>query len=183
MSLSETKIVSPMKRLGSSMEVGIRAITTPLGRMIVAASEEGVCRLEWSEEQENESMVGRHHVETTRGWVKAFFQKRKAPVPVLDIGSLTVFQRKILGALPEVAPFGEVISYGDLAIAAGYENSGRAVGSVMAGNPWALLVPCHRVVRRDGALGNYSGCNGPETKAWLLKHEGKKLELDLRLAR
>jgi len=171
------------KRLGSSMEVGIRAIATPLGRMIVAASEDGVCRLEWSEEPENKSVVGKHHVETARGWVNAFFQKRKAPVPVLDIGSLTAFQKKVLGALPEVAPFGEVISYGDLALAAGYENSSRAVGSVMASNPWALLVPCHRVVRRDGALGNYSGCNGPETKAWLLKHEGKKLELGLRLAR
>ena len=176
-------MVSLKKRLGSSMEVGIRAISTPLGRMIVAASEEGVCRLGWSEEPENESVVGKHHVETARGWVKAFFQKRKAPVPVLDIGSLTAFQKKVLGVLSEVAPFGEVISYGDLALAAGYENSSRAVGSVMAGNPWALLVPCHRVVLRDGALGNYSGCNGPETKAWLLKHEGKKLELGIRLAR
>jgi methylated-DNA-[protein]-cysteine S-methyltransferase len=172
-------MVSLKKRLGSSMEVGIRAISTPLGRMIVAASEEGVCRLEWSEEPENESVVGKHHVETARGWVKAFFQKRRAPVPVLDIGSLTAFQKKVLGVLPEIAPFGEVISYGDLALAAGYENSSRAVGSVMAGNPWALLVPCHRVVRRDGALGNYSGCNGPETKAWLLKHEGGKLELGI----
>jgi len=176
-------VASLRKRPGSSMEVGIRAISTPLGRMIVAASEEGVCRLEWSEEPENESAVGRHHMETARGWVRAFFQKREAPVPVLDIGSLTAFQRKVLETLPEVAPFGEVISYGDLALAAGYENSSRAVGSVMAGNPWTLLVPCHRVVRRDGALGNYSGCNGPETKAWLLKHEGRELELGLRLAR
>jgi len=72
------------------MEVGIRAITTPLGRMIVVASEEGVCRLEWSEESENESVVGRHHVETARGWVSAFFQKREAPVPVLDMGGYCV---------------------------------------------------------------------------------------------
>ena len=61
-------MASLKKKLGSSMEVGIRAITTPLGRMIVVASEEGVCRLEWSEESENESVVGRHHVETARGW-------------------------------------------------------------------------------------------------------------------
>ena len=165
------------------MEVGIRAIDTPLGRMVIAASDRGVVRLGWSEELENESVAGRQHVETAKKWVNAFFQRCDAPAPVLDRGSLTAFQRKVLGALPEVAPFGEVISYGDLALAAGYENSSRAVGSVMAGNPWALLVPCHRVVRRDGALGNYSGCNGPETKAWLLKHEGRELELGLRLAR
>ena len=63
------------------------------------------------------------------------------------------------------------ISYSDLALAVGCENSSRAVGSVMAENPWALLVPCHRVIRRNGAIGNYSGCRGPETKAWLLEYE------------
>ena len=165
------------------MEVGIRAIDTPLGRMVIAASDEGVVRLGWSEELENEAIVGGHHVETAKKWVSAFFQRCDAPTPVLDRGSLTAFQRKVLGILPDVAPFGEVISYSDLALSAGCENSSRAVGSVMAGNPWALLVPCHRVIRSDGALGNYSGCNGPETKAWLLKHEGRELELGLRLAR
>ena len=162
---------------------GIRAIDSPLGRMVVTASEEGVCRLEWSEEPENESMVGSNHVESTREWVKAFFQRRNAPPPKLDYSGLTSFQRKVLGTLPIVAPFGEVITYGELAIDAGCENSSRAVGSAMAGNPWALLVPCHRVIRRDGAIGNYSGCSGAETKAWLLEHEGRKLGPGLRLAR
>jgi methylated-DNA-[protein]-cysteine S-methyltransferase len=164
------------------MEVGIRAIDTPLGRMVVVASDEGVVRLGWSEELENESMAGGRHVEIARKWVSAFFQRRDAPVPVLDRDSLTAFQRKVLGILPDIAPFGEVISYGDLALAAGYENSSRAVGSAMAGNPWALLVPCHRVIRRNGAIGNYSGCRGPETKAWLLEHENGGLENDLRMA-
>ena len=84
-----------------------------------------------------------------------------------------VFQGKVLGALSEVARFGEVVSYGELATAAGCENSSRAVGSTMAGNPWVLLIPCHRVIRQDGEIGNYSGCNGPETKAWLLEHESR----------
>ena len=153
------------------MEVGIGAIDTPLGRMVIAASEEGVVRLEWSEELENESMVGEHHVETAKKWVSAFFQRCDAPAPVLDRCSLTAFQRKVLGILPDIAPFGEVISYSDLALAVGCENSSRAVGSVMAENPWALLVPCHRVIRRNGTIGNYSGCRGPETKAWLLEYE------------
>ena len=165
------------------MEDGIRVIDSPLGRMVVTASEEGVCRLEWSEDPENESKVGSDHVESAREWVKAFFERRNAPSPELDYSGLTAFQRKVLGTLPIVAPFGEVITYGELAIASGCENSSRAVGSVMAGNPWALLVPCHRVVYRDGAIGNYSGRSGAETKAWLLEHEGRKLEPDLRLAR
>ena len=145
------------------MEDGVRAINSPLGRMVVKASEEGGCWLGWSEEPENESVVGSDYVESTREWVRAFFQRRNAPPPELDYSGLTSFQRKILGTLPIVAPFGEVITYGELAIAAGCENSSRAVGSAMAGNPWALLIPCHRVVRGDGAIGNYSGCSGPET--------------------
>jgi methylated-DNA-[protein]-cysteine S-methyltransferase len=165
------------------VEGGVRAIDTPLGRMVVEASEEGVCRLEWSEEPENDSVMGSNHVDSTREWVRAFFQRRNAPSPELDYNGLTAFQRKVLGTLPNVAPFGEVITYGELAIAAGCENSSRAVGSAMAGNPWVLLIPCHRVVRKDGAIGNYSGCSGPETKAWLLEHEGRKLEPGLRLAR
>lgn len=165
------------------MAIGIGAIDTPLGRMVVAASDVGVVRLEWSEESENESSVGRHHVETAREWVSAFFQRRQAPIPMLDRGGLTAFQRKVLGTLSDVAPFGKVISYGELAIAAGCENSSRAVGSAMARNPWALLVPCHRVIRRDGGIGNYSGCRGPETKAWLLQYEGTKLGPDLRITK
>ena len=165
------------------MEVGIRSIDTPLGRMVIAASDRGVVRLEWSEELENESVVGGQHVETAKKWVNAFFQRCDAPTPVLDRGSLTAFQRKVLGILPDVAPFGEVISYSDLALSAGCGNSSRAVGSVMAGNPWALLVPCHRVIRRNGTIGNYSGCKGPETKAWLLEHESRGLGNDLRMAR
>ena len=165
------------------MEVGIRSIETPLGRMVIAASDKGVVRLEWSEELENESVVGGQHVETAKKWVNAFFQRCDAPAPVLDGCSLTAFQRKVLGILPDVAPFGEVISYSDLALSAGCGNSSRAVGSVMAGNPWALLVPCHRVVRRNGAIGNYSGCKGPETKAWLLEHESRGLGNNLRMAR
>jgi len=165
------------------MDVGIGAIETPLGRMVVIASEEGVRRLEWSDEPENDSQIGRKHVEATKDWVRAFFQRREVSTPALDSSSLTAFQRKVLTTLPEVARFGEVVSYGELAIAAGCENSSRAVGSAMARNPWALLIPCHRVIRQDGAIGNYSGCSGTDTKAWLLEHEGSNLGPGLRLAR
>ena len=165
------------------MDLGMGAIDTPLGRMMVTASEEGVRRLEWGDGPENDLQIGRKHVEATREWVRAFFQRREVSTPVLDRSGLTAFQGKVLGALSEVARFGEVVSYGELATAAGCENSSRAVGSTMAGNPWVLLIPCHRVIRQDGGIGNYSGCNGPETKAWLLKHESRGLRAGVRLAR
>ena len=92
------------------MDLGMGAIDTPLGRMVVTASEEGVRRLEWGDGPENDLQIGRKHVEATREWVRAFFQRREVPTPVLDRSGLTAFQGKVLGTLSEVARFGEVVS-------------------------------------------------------------------------
>lgn len=162
---------------------GVRAIETPLGRMVAVASETGLTSLGWSDENENGSTVGEGHIEVAREWVRAFFERRAAPLPELDRSGLTHFQDSVLGTLSEVAPFGEVISYGGLASATGSKGASRAVGSVMASNPWALLVPCHRVVRSDGRVGNYSGCEGRSSKMWLLGHEGHHFDAEQRLVR
>lgn len=66
---------------------------------------------------------------------------------------------------------GEVLSYGELAAAAGSPRAARAVGNAMAANPWPIIVPCHRVVAAGGKLGGYSGGAGPVTKDWLLQFE------------
>lgn len=66
--------------------------------------------------------------------------------------------------------YGETRSYGALAKAAG--SSARAMGQACARNPFPIVIPCHRVLPAGGALGPYSAGHGPETKAWLLKHEG-----------
>ena len=81
------------------MDLGMGAIDTPLGRMVVTASEEGVRRLEWGDGPENDLQIGRKHVEATREWVRAFFQRREVSTPVLDRSGLTAFQEKVLGAL------------------------------------------------------------------------------------
>ena len=78
--------------------------------------------------------------------------------------------------------FEETITYAELATAAGHPKASRAVGSVMAMNPWPILIPCHRVVRRDGIIGNYSGEGGTETKTRLLIHEGNRFNEKGRLA-
>ena len=56
------------------------------------------------------------------------------------------------------------------------------MGSVMAMNPWPILIPCHRVVRSDRAIGSYSGEGGVSTKTLLLMHEGNKFDIRGRLA-
>jgi methylated-DNA-[protein]-cysteine S-methyltransferase len=65
--------------------------------------------------------------------------------------------------------FGETLSYGALARVLG--SSPRAIGQLCARNPFPIVVPCHRVLGSGGALGHYSGGDGPRTKSWLLEHE------------
>jgi methylated-DNA-[protein]-cysteine S-methyltransferase len=81
----------------------------------------------------------------------------------------TVFETAVLGPLAAV-PYGHPVSYRDLAAAAGYPNAYRAVGSVMARNRLPVILPCHRVIKNDGRLGEYG--DDPAWKARLLALEG-----------
>ena len=85
----------------------------------------------------------------------------------LDIRS-TAFQRQVWEKLREI-PYGETVSYGDVAKALGKPGAVRAVGRACATNPVALVIPCHRVVREDKSLGGYRW--GLERKKKLLEHE------------
>ena len=67
---------------------------------------------------------------------------------------------------------GKVTTYGAIAKAMGVPGAARAVGQALGANPNPVMVPCHRVVRADGALGGYSGGRGPATKVKLLAREG-----------
>lgn len=93
-------------------------------------------------------------------------------------GSLgTPFQRRVWEALRQI-PYGETRSYGSLAEAIGLSGACRAVGNANGRNPWPIIVPCHRVIRRDGSLGGYSAegaCGGPVIKRYLLELEGLRL--------
>jgi methylated-DNA-[protein]-cysteine S-methyltransferase len=88
------------------------------------------------------------------------------------------FQRRALTRLRKV-PAGSVISYQALAAAIGAPTGQRAVGNTVAANPVPIYVPCHRVIRSDGSLGNYGG--GPERKLKLLRAEGFGVDLRRRV--
>lgn len=90
-------------------------------------------------------------------------------VPV-DLRLTTPFQESVLRVTAQI-PRGEVRPYGWLAKEVRKPGATRAVGSVMARNPIPLMIPCHRVVRSDGHMGNYS-LGGPDLKLLLLEHEG-----------
>ena len=88
------------------------------------------------------------------------------------------FQRHAYMLLRKV-PAGAVITYQGLAASAGKPNAQRAIGTTMATNPIPIFVPCHRVIKSDGTIGNYGG--GVDNKIKLLRAEGFDVSRDLRL--
>ena len=86
-----------------------------------------------------------------------------------DPDGLTGFTRKVLNLCAGIRS-GQVMTYSELAKAAGFPRAARAVGQVMANNPFALLIPCHRVVGSDYSLHGFGG--GLDMKEWLLAQEG-----------
>lgn len=90
----------------------------------------------------------------------------------IELGHLTPFQQKIIAHCRKI-PYGETLSYGELARKAGSPGAARAVGSVMAKNRFPLIVPCHRVVSAGGKLGGFSAPAGTNLKQQLLDLEAK----------
>jgi O-6-methylguanine DNA methyltransferase len=97
-----------------------------------------------------------------------------------DLSGLTRFERAVLKKATEI-PRGEVRPYGWIAREIGHPGAVRAAGSALARNPVPLLIPCHRVVRTDGHIGNYS-MGGRRAKRLVLEAEGAKPEIIERLA-
>jgi methylated-DNA-[protein]-cysteine S-methyltransferase len=86
---------------------------------------------------------------------------------------LSPLGRTVLETLVERVPWGETVSYGELAELAGRPRAARAVGSIMSGNPVPFVVPCHRVIAAGGRIGGYGGGRDAiELKRWLLAREG-----------
>ena len=106
-----------------------------------------------------------------RAQLEAYFagNLRTFSVPV-DLAAASGFAQRVYRELVGVG-FGETVTYGQLASMAGRPGAARAVGSVMAGNPWPLVVPCHRVVPVSGAPGGYAG--GTTAKVFLLALEAQ----------
>jgi len=92
----------------------------------------------------------------------------------IDAHPATDFQKNVWRALLDI-PRGEVWSYGKLAKYIRHPKAVRAVGTAVGANPFAPLVPCHRVIRSDGTIGMYSGKGGTEGKRKLLMSEGCKI--------
>ena len=110
-------------------------------------------------------------LKTTAAQLADYFLGRKVRfTATLDLTPLTPFARKVLTALARL-PYARTITYGQLAKRIGAPNAARAVGSVLARNPLPVIIPCHRVLTRTGALGGFSAPDGPNLKRRLLALE------------
>ena len=101
-------------------------------------------------------------------------------LPEAAPAGLSEFQWLVLSTLHRRVPAGRVVTYGGLAHLVGRHGAARAVGTAMRGNPFPLLIPCHRVIAADRRLGGFQGnCAGAnERKYALLKEEGVEFEGD-----
>ena len=157
-------------------EIRYTDIATPLGPVRIAWTTRGICRVELAAAGTGggfpDPQPGRRD-DRRRPELESLFAAwfRGEPAEAtLDLTGLTPFTRAVLDQVRRI-PRGEVRTYGEIARALGSPGAARAVGNAVAANPVPLLIPCHRVVRSDGRLGEYSG-GGPQVKARLLALEG-----------
>jgi methylated-DNA-[protein]-cysteine S-methyltransferase len=158
---------------------------SPLGRLLLAATERGLCRISFAPEAEDElEELARCHgtrvlhspgpLAPARRQLDAYFEGRRTSFDLpVDVESLPPFQQQVLVELARV-PFGRTATYGGLAALIGRPRAARAVGGALNRNPLPIVLPCHRVVGASGSLVGYAG--GLERKRALLAHEGVVLE-------
>jgi len=170
--------MAPSAWIKGAAGVTIRwAVTaTSLGPMLVAATEKGVCRISFHEGEEDLRAIfpqaqllngGDDFTALLASVVAAVEQPDTGHDIPLDVRG-TAFQERVWQALRRI-PAGETRSYAQIAAAAGNPKAVRAAGSANGANHVAVLIPCHRVVRSDGALGGYA--YGQDIKRELLRRE------------
>ena len=153
---------------------------SPLGRMLVAATDKGVCAIQFANSDDELEHGLRHEFPfairrrddaALQSWKQNLLRQMGGEKPnsslPLDIQA-TAFQRRVWSQLQKI-PFGSTRSYGQVAKAMGRPSASRAVARACATNPVAVAIPCHRVVRGDGDLGGYRW--GLERKKTLLETE------------
>lgn len=158
------------------MKLVCKTIATPLGSILLAASDDGLAGL-WFKGQRHLPDTSQWQVVATQRWldqaaeeVQAYFrgQRRDFKTPRSAAWG-TPFQRSVWDALARI-PWGTTTTYGVLATQLRKPQAARAVGAAVGRNPWSIMVPCHRVLGADGSLTGYAG--GLDRKQELLRREG-----------
>jgi AraC family transcriptional regulator of adaptative response/methylated-DNA-[protein]-cysteine methyltransferase len=173
---------SAYRRKGAGLTVRYASAPTPLGFVLVAATDKGICKIGFGDDatpliDELRGEFANAELREDAGQLAPFVAQIDAylrgtrqdfDLP-LDIAS-TAFKQRVWDALRRI-PYGETRSYSQIAEAVGSPRAVRAVASACATNPVALAIPCHRVVQKGGALAGYRW--GLPRKAALLDNEAQ----------
>jgi methylated-DNA-[protein]-cysteine S-methyltransferase len=174
------RLVAEAEREGL-LDVAYRTVDSPVGSLLVAATPAGIVRIAFDREDHGAVLAslaatvsprllqsGRRTDGAARQLDEYFARRRRTFDLPMDLQLVHGFRREVISHLRAI-PYGRTESYADAARAAGRPRAVRAAGSACAHNPLPVLIPCHRVVRGDGSLGQYLG--GVDAKAALLALE------------
>lgn len=154
-------------------------VDTPIGRILISASDAGVTAVSFVDgkttpplEQNDDCLA-----EAASRQITEYFEgKRRVFTIPIDLEHLSDFTAKVLQTVRFV-PFGQTVTYGEIAQRINRPGAARAVGQALAKNPLPLIIPCHRVIQKSGAAGGYtwqdrgSATSGIWIKLWLLDWE------------
>ncbi|HLH63805.1 MAG TPA: bifunctional DNA-binding transcriptional regulator/O6-methylguanine-DNA methyltransferase Ada [Ktedonobacteraceae bacterium] len=170
------------RRGGLGMRISYTLVESPLGRLLVAATEKGICHISMGDsdaaleatlfQEYPVAEIARDDVRLLE-WVTALLSHLNGSQPHLDLPldiQATAFQWRVWQALQAI-PYGDTRSYSEVARTIGEPKAARAVARACATNPVPLVIPCHRVVREDGSSGGYR--YGVERKQQLLEREAR----------
>ena len=161
------------------VEVAYCDMDSPIGSLLLAATDAGLVSIGFSgDDRVLQALATRvsprilrapRRLDAARRELEEYFagQRRSFDLP-LDWRLVGPFGRRVLERAAQI-PYGEVLSYNQVADDIGAPRAARAVGNALGANPIPVVVPCHRVVRTGGNLGGYGG--GLPRKAWLLRLE------------
>lgn len=163
------------------LDVSYRTVATPLGELLLAATDAGLVRVAFQREgfdavltalaEQVGPRILAHPAPldgAARELEEYFAGRRRTFDLMLDLRLAHGFRRRVIEQLPSIG-YGQTASYAEIARRAGSDRAVRAVGSACATNPLPVVLPCHRVLRTDGSLGGYRG--GPAAKQQLLQLE------------
>ncbi len=176
---------SAYRKRGQGMTIFFSVTPCPLGQLLVAVTERGICKLSLGDQPEElladlaHEFARAERLRDDEGvgyWVGKIIVYLEGWQPHLDLPldlRATAFQLKVWRQLQAI-PVGETRAYSDIAAAIGQPTASRAVANACAGNPVALVIPCHRIIRKDKGLGGYRW--GIERKRALLEGERRYVE-------
>ena len=160
----------------------INRLTTPLGPMFVCASNTGICLLEFTDRKQletefrdlqrhfrSEILIGENqHIQQLKSELQEYFEGSRKTFDVNLDAPGTAFQVSAWNALNEI-PYGSTSTYAQQAARLGNAKAFRAIARANGANRISIVIPCHRIIGKDGSLTGYSG--GVERKRWLIDFE------------